>query len=325
MYNIIWDVRFKNEANEVYRLETVDSIEVTSSVDNLADTAIITVPDAYMNQVLSIQEQIQRGTYVVIKLGYDKKLETEFEGYVQDIQTNDFSIKIMCEDALFLYRKSVKDVELKPTSVSKIANYINSQINPEYKVVCDYDIAYEKFVIHQATGFDVLKKLADETKANIYFDTAKKELHIHPAYVEKGGDVLYSMQHNIETSSLEYKRAIDRKHEITVESIDKNGKVSSYTTGTTGGDKTTLKVGSVSEGDLKRIADSELSRRMFDGYEGSFDAWLVPVCKPTFSAKIVDKDYPEKTGTYYVKSVKTSISSSGGKRTVEPGIKLANG
>ena len=322
MYNIIWYIKFKNEAGEIYSLQTVDTIEIECSVDNLADVAFITLPDAVMNQILNIEDKIGRGTEVTIKAGYDKKLETEFEGFVTDIQTNNSSIKIVCEDALFLFRKSIKDVELKPTSVTKIAEYIVSQIPGSFKVVCDFDIAYEKFVIHQATGYDVLKKLAEETKANIYFNTAKKELHIHPPYVEKGGDVLYSYQHNIESASLEYKKAIDRKMEVTVESVDKNGKVQSYTTGTTGGDKTTLKVGAVLPSELKRIADAELIKRSADGYEGSFDTWLVPMVKPTYSAKIVDKDYPEKTGKYYVVSVKTTISSSGGKRTVTPGVKL---
>ncbi|KGO89735.1 hypothetical protein [Flavobacterium suncheonense] len=323
MYNIIWDIKFKNEKGETYSLKTVETIEVECSVDNLADIAFISIPDAVNNQVLSLENKIGRGTEVTIKAGYDKKLETEFEGYITEVQTNNSTIRIVCEDALFLFRKAVKDVELKPTSVKKIAEYIVKAINPGFKVVCDFDIAYEKFVIHKATGYDVLKKIAEETKANIFFDTTKKELHIHPPYVEKGGDVIYSYQHNIESASLEYKKAIDRKVEVTVESVDKNGKVQSYTNGTTGGDKVTLKVGAIAQGELKRIADAELIKRSADGYEGSLESWLIPMVKPTYSAKIYDRDYPEKTGKYYVVSVKTSISSSGGKRTVQLGVKLS--
>lgn len=324
MYNIVWEIKFTNEDGQVYSLQTVETIEIESSVDNLADLAFITLPDAVMNQVLSLQDKIKRGSKVVIKAGYDRRMETEFEGYVTDISTNNSSIKISCEDALFVFRKKVSDVELKPTSVAKIAEHLVKQIDPTFKVVCDFDITYEKFVIHQATAYDVLKKLAEETKANIYFNTAKKELHIHPPYIEKGGDVLYSYQHNIETASLEFKKAIDRKVEVTVESVDSSGKVKSFTTGTTGGEKIALKVGAIPESELKRIADAELLKRSADGYEGSLDAWLIPIVKPTYSAKIVDKDYPEKTGKYYVISVKTSISSSGGKRSVQLGVKLSS-
>ncbi len=322
MYKIDWSIKFITNG-EIYRLETVVSIEIESSVDNLVDTAVITLPEAVMNQVLNIGNIVKRGTKVIIQAGYDNNLETEFVGYVLDVVTNDSSLKIMCEDALFLFRKSVKDVELKPTSLPKIAQKLINEIDKNFKLVCDYNITYEKFVIHQATGYDVLKKLAEETKANIFFNTEKKELHIHPPYIEKGGEVIYSMQQNIEKSSLEFKKALDRKFEVTVEKTNLKGKIESFTTGTTGGDKVTLKVGSVSTVDLKKIANAELIRRSADMYEGSFDGWLIPKVKPTFTAKIKDEDYSEKDGKYYVTAVATSISESGGKRTVKLGVKLS--
>lgn len=322
MYNIIWDIKFKTEGS-TYSLQTVASIDIETNVDNLSDTAVITLPEAVMNQVLNIGNEVKRGSEVTIKAGYDKKMETEFVGYVQDIVTNDSSLKIMCEDALFRFRKGVKDVELKPTSLPKIAQYLINQIDASFTLKCDYDITYEKFVIHQATGYDVLKKLAEETKANIYFNTEKKELHIHPPYIEKGGEVIYSMQRNVENSSLEFKKALDRKIEVTVEKTNLSGKIETYTTGTTGGDKVTLKVGSVSNADLKKIADAELIRRSADMYEGSIDTWAIPFVQPTYSAKIKDEDYPEKDGKYYVVGVTTSISDAGIKRTVKIGIKVS--
>ncbi len=322
MYNIIWDIKFKTDG-VTYSLQTVASIDIECSVDNLADTATITLPEAVMNQVLNIGDQVKRGSEVVIKAGYDKTLVTEFIGYVQDIVTNDSSLKIKCEDALFLFRKGVKDVELKPTSLPKIAQALIDQIDPTFKLVCDYDITYEKFVIHQATGYDVLKKLAEETKANIYFNTEKKELHIHPPYLEKAGEVIFSMQVNIEKSSLEFKKALDRKVEVTVESTNLKGKVESETVGTTGGDKITIKVGSVDVASRIKIANAELLRRSADMYEGSIDTWLIPFVQPTYSAKIKDEDYPDKDGKYYVTGVTTSINESGGKRAVKIGVKLS--
>ena len=209
--------------------------------------------------------------------------------------------------------------------MKSIARLLVDQIDPSYTVLCDYDIAYEKFVVHQATAYDVLKKLQSETKANIYFNTEKKQLHIHPPYVEKGGEVRYSMQRNIEQSSLEYKRAIDKKIEVTIESTDIKGNTKKITSGTTGGDKVTIKMGSMSEADMRKIADAELLKRSADGYEGSFDAWLVPFVQPTYSAIVKDSDYPYKDGRYYVVSVTTNFSESGGKRTVQLGVKLGNG
>jgi len=74
---------------------------------------------------------------------------------------------------------------------------------------------------------------------------------------------------------------------------------------------------------MKKIADNEVLKQSAAGYEGSFDTWLIPFCKPTFSARIKDEDYPEKTAYYYVKSVTTTLSEAGGVRTITPGIKLS--
>lgn len=326
MFDINWQVRFKNDIGH-FDLGIVASIDIEENVDNLVDTATITLPEAVMNQILQIQDKLNRGTEVVIKLGYDDDLKTEFVGFVQDIVSNDSSLKIVCEDALFLFRVGVKDEEIKMTSIRNVAQKLIDQINPSYILKIDgYEdtVYFEKFVIHQATGYDVLKKLAEETKANIYFNTDKKELHIHPPYVEKGGNVTYSMQVNVETSSLEWKKMIDRKVEVTIESVDSNGKVKSYTTGTTGGEKVTVKSQMpLSDSAMAFKADAELIRYSADMYEGTFDSWGIPFVKPTYSAKIKDEDYPEKDGNYYIVSVTTSVSESGFKRTIKPGVKLS--
>ncbi|QDP85192.1 hypothetical protein FNJ88_06295 [Chryseobacterium sp. SNU WT5] len=322
MYQLDWNINFKNKDGD-WRLGILAECEIEKSVKNLADFATIILPEADMNIVLKIQDFIKRSDEVRIKLGYDGKLETEFQGYVKEIITEDSSLKILCEDGLFLFRKGIKNKEFKPASVKQIAQYVVGQIDQSYKVVCTYDLPYDKFTIYQATGFDVLAKLQEETGADIYFDMQNKELHIHPAYTRKAGEVDYSMQHNIETSSLEYKSADDRKVEVTVESVGLDGKTISKTVGQTGGDKITKKVGRMSANAIKIIADTEYSNKMAPGYEGSFDAWLLPYVEPNFTVGIYDKDYPYKDGRYYAESVVTNFSENGGKRTITPGIKLS--
>ena len=322
-YNLDWEIKFKT-GSKVYNLGMLLECEIEKNVENLADVAVITLPETVLNQALKVKDKIGRGSEVTIKTGYNGDLKTEFIGFVRDI-TTDGSLKIHCEDALFLFRRGIKDKMLKPTSVKKIAEYVCSEIGEGYKVVVEGDLAYEKFVIHQATGYDVLMKLQEETKYNIYFNTEKKELHIHPPFIEKkdNGYVIYCMQKNIEKSSLEYKKAIDRKFELTIEKTKKDGTVVTEKIGQSGGETKTLKVGSLDAKSVKMRAEAEFKEFASDRYEGSFDTWLIPYCEPTYSAKIVDFDYPEQSAIYYVKATKINISSSGGIRTITPGIKLA--
>jgi hypothetical protein len=322
-YNLDWEIKFKT-GSKTFKLLMLLECEIEKNVENLADVAVITLPETVLNQALKVKDKIGRGSEVTIKTGYNGNLKTEFIGFVRDI-TTDGSLKIHCEDALFLFRKGIKDKMLKPTSVKKIAEYVCAEIGEGYKVVVEGDLAYEKFVIHQANGYDVLMKLQEETHYNIYFDTEKKELHIHPPFIEKkdNGYVIYCMQKNIEKSSLEYKKAIDRKFELTIEKTKKDGTVITEKIGQSGGETKTVKVGTLDAQSIKMRAESEFKEFAVDKYEGSFDAWLIPYCEPTYSAKIVDFDYPEQSGIYYVKSTKVTISSSGGVRTITPGIKLA--
>lgn len=322
LLDIDWNIEFNNNGKRT-RLALMAEVDIIKDVDNLADTATIVLPESIMNETLNFENKIGRGTEVTIQMGYNRDLKTRFKGYIQDITNNDSSLKILCEDALFLFRVGVPDKEMKPTSAKQVAQYVIDNIDPTFKMDCTFDISYEKFTIHQATGYDVLKKLQEETKANITFDTQNKTLNIHPPYTKKGGEVYYSMQKNIEASSLEYKNKLDYKLEVTVESTDIKGNVRSITAGTTGGDKLTLKVGAMSEASMKLVADAALQRSTSAGYEGTFDTWLIPFVEPTYSARIKDEDYPEKTAWYYVKAVNINLSSSGGKQTITPGIKLS--
>lgn len=319
--DIDWNIEFKSNGKRS-RLALMAELEIIKDVDNLADTATIILPESIMNEALNFENKIGRGTEVLIQLGYNGNLENEFVGYIKDMTVNESSLKILCEDALFLFRVGVPDKEMKPTTVSQIAQYVIDNVDSSFQLDCTFDIDYEKFTIHQATGYDVLKKLQEETKANIFFDTENKILFIQPPYTNKGGEVYYSMQKNIEASSLEYKNKFDAKLEVTVESTDIKGNVRKFVAGTTGGDKLTLKVGAMSEASMKKVAEAALQRQNAAGYEGSFDTWLVPFVAPTYSAQIKDEDYPNKTAFYYVKAVTTSLSSGGGKRTITPGIKL---
>lgn len=303
-----------------YKLGLLESVEIHKSVDLLADTAIVVVPGVVYNQSLDIEEKVKVGDPVVIRLGYDDNLVTEFEGYLQRIDTDDNSLAFNCEDAIYLTRKPVKDKQFNKTTVKEIVEYCLSQIGMK-GLDCTYNITYEKFVIKNANAYDVLKKLQDDTKANIYMKGG--ELNIHPAYVEKGGDVYFDFAINIEESDLKYRSKNDRNYEITVEGITLDGKKKTVTVGTTGGEKRTVKVFNVmSDTALKQRGLEEMKYLVYDGYEGSITGWLIPFVEPTYSAHIYDKEYEYKTGSYYVVSVTTTFDENGGVRKVELGRKL---
>ena len=315
MYKMSWKISVGN-----YNLLLIDSVEVIRSVEKLSDTGTITLPATAYNKTLDIESKIKHGDAVIIEFGYNDTFYEEFKGYLNSIQTDNGSLVLELEDGLFQYRKSLKNIELKNVSVSDVLNHVNAEIGG-FSLKCDYDFKYDKFVINNATGYDVLKKIQEEAKPNIYLKGTV--LHVHPQYSENFGSADYNFSVNIESEELKYRKADERKFQVIVESKGKDGKVLRYEAGTTGGDKMTINVSGITDtASLKKLATEALATKVYTGYDGTFTGWLLPYCDAGYKASITDKDYPVKDGTYYVLEVKTNFSKSGGVRTIKLGKKL---
>ena len=317
MYRMSWNIRIGG-----FRLKMVEKVSIKRSVELLSDTATITLPGTVFNKAINIEDKIKVGDDVEIELGYNDDLKPEFKGYLKAIKTDGGSLTLELEDDIYLFRKSVKDEEMKNASVKNILANICSQVG-DFSVSCDYDFSYDKFVINNATGYDVLKKIQDEASPNIYLKD--KVLHVHPQYAEIFGEARYDFSRNIERdgTDLKYKSEDERKLLVVVEGTDETGATVSVEKGTTGGDKMTLKLPGVSsKSSLEQKAQSVLDQKVYTGYEGSFQTWLVPYVDAGYKVRITDPDYEVKDGTYYVLSVETTFSKDGGVRKITLGKRL---
>ena len=317
MYTLDFEVKI----GEFY-LGMVDSITIHKSVELLADTCEIILPAARLNKALEIEEQIKRGDEVSVSIGYKEVgIKEEFKGYLQRISTDGGSIKLFCEDDLFQFRKDLPNEELKKISLADLLSKVVKGIGKNYKVDCSYTWVYDKFVIRDATGYDVLKKVQEECGADIYLKDGV--LHIHPPGEVIGKERFYDFAVNIEEAELSFKRAEDKKVKVVVKAIMPDGKVKEIEVGSTGGEKVEVKCHASDTASMKARGEAEVKRRTFDGYDGSITTWLIPECNPGDTASIHDGDYTYKDGTYFVRSVTTEFSEGGGKRKVELGYRLS--
>ncbi|MEZ0611928.1 hypothetical protein ACAW74_25675 [Fibrella sp. WM1] len=308
-----------------HKLSAVESVVVESSTELLADEATITIPAKYLNQALAIESQIKRGDAVTIRLGYDGQNPVRFTGFVTALKPNaPFVIK--CQDGAYLLRKGIPDKTFKKCSVRQVLDYVVDQVNKQGEqsltVVGDAgQMQLDSFTIVSATGIQVLEKLKD---LGLALYCKGNEVRCHLRYTEKTGDVRYDFTRNVETSDdLEFVRADDIK--VKVEVIGggkkKKGKAEG---GQDGGEKVTLHKPNVSDtATLNKIVKEELKKRSFDGFRGSLKTWLVPFVEVGYTARLADPSYPDRAGAYYVTSVKTEFSSSGGRCTVGLGIKVS--
>lgn len=304
-----------------WRLGMVEKVTVRRSVEELADTAVITLPGAEYNAALQVEDKLHRGDPVTIDLGYDEVgMVREFTGWVQRIGTDGGAITLECEDDLYLFRKAVPDAQLSNITLADLLARVVEGIGGGFTVDCSYSWTYAQFVISSATGYDVLKKVQEECGADIYIEG--RTLHVHGPGEKVGNTVLYDFTRNIQDSDLTYRRTEDRRVRVVVKALTPDGKVKEREYGTTGGDRVTVRAMSSDDESMRLRGESEHKRLTFDGYDGNIVTWLVPYVKPGDKAELHDPDYEYKDGAYYVRSVETEFSADGGTRIVELGYRL---
>ena len=304
-----------------YKLGMVEKVEINRSVEQLADSAVVTLPGAEYNVALDVEQRLHRGDRIVINLGYDEiGMVQEFEGWVQRIGTDNGAITLQCEDDLYLFRKALKDQQLLNVSLKSLLDLVVEGVGGGFDIDCSYSWKYEKFVINSATGYDVLRKIQEESGADIYIQD--KTLHVHAPGEKVGSTIYYDFAQNVQDCDLTYRRTEDRRVRVVVKALLPDGKVKEKEYGTTGGDKVTVKCASSDDESMKLRGESEHKRLTFDGYDGNIVTWLVPYIKPGDKAVLHDRDYDYKDGSYFVRAVTTEFSADGGRRTVELGYRL---
>ncbi len=136
-----------------FRLTTLESVVVTRSVENLADTATITLPGAVCSYAPELETMLGEGDPVCIRLGYDargQELPVEFEGFVSRIGREEGAVKIRCEDGIYRFRRDLKNAVLASVSVKELLEHVLRELGG-LELSCDYDFKYDRFAIYETT------------------------------------------------------------------------------------------------------------------------------------------------------------------------------
>lgn len=306
----------------------MSSVKIIKDVTKLTDTATVICPAVVNGRSLSFTKDVSRWMPVTIELGYNGKLEKEFEGYVDKVTTSDGRIRIECADALLNFKKvRVPDGEMKSPRLKDVLDRIVGEVNKHnqdpLKVECKYDYGYDKYTFHNCTAYDVIDKVQKEGNPNIYVKDGT--LHVEPPYTNSEGSAVYSMQDNIRKDGLKlkWKEEKDNPTKVIVTATGKDGSEVKGTYGEDGGNEVKMSMkGKMSVEDVRKIAESIYRQKVYTGYEGSFGAWLVPFCDAGYTVDVRDKSNVIRGGRYWVSRVEVEMSSAGASRQVYIGCAL---
>lgn len=304
-------------------IDWVHGIEVVSSWKQLTDTAVVKLPaNVILNERKSAEEtrhafleNIHFNDVVTIELGYDNVFTTVFKGYVTDIKTG-VPIEILCEDEMYQFKQN-NIVDSEGETIPDLMKRHFPGVN-----IKALDLNVGKYAIDNLNGAQLLEKLQSDYSVYSFFRNG--ELIVGNQYnAEKAKTHQFKLEYDMISEELEYRKADQVKLHVKAIYSQPDGETIEATAGDDSGDTRVIHTNTADEKQLEEIAKAELSRLSYDGWRGKFTAFGRPTVQ---HGDIVELLYTEgnsdKTGKYFVDTVRTTFGLSGFRQEIELGPKV---
>lgn len=301
-------------------------IEMVSDINSLTDTCRITIPRKYnwLGEDIAMGDEphIKRGDAVLVQMGYDGKLKTQFKGYVKNVKAG-VPVTIECEDAMFLLKqKMIK--ELNIASGKKLSEWMSILGVTDIKTVTN-DIVLGDLRVTKMTVAQVFEWLKNKYGIQTYFrisESGESVLYSGLAYsqlIPDRKECTYRFGSNIiDANDLVYRREDDVRLKVVAKGWKRNNTKIELFVGDPDGEIRTVHTSNVNEIELKVFAENQLKRFKYTGYRGSFMTFGEPSIRIGDIANIVGNQY-NPDGKYLVSKVTKRIGvTTGYKQTIEP-------
>ena len=156
---------------------SVNEIEITKSVEELGDTAVIKLPTRFKvkqnGEQKFTEDAIKVGDKVVITLGYqDKYSGVEFTGFVKKISPK-IPLEIHCEDAMYQLRRKNITKSWETTTVKEVLQEVVKD-TPIQLADNIPEIKLDKWIIKGANGTQVLESFKKDLLLTIFINDEGK-------------------------------------------------------------------------------------------------------------------------------------------------------
>ena len=312
-----------------YDFNAVNGIEITKSVEDLSDTAVIKLPTKFKirqnGEQKFVEEAIKVGDLVFITLAYEGVYSgLEFTGYVKKISPK-VPMEIHCEDSMWLLRRKNINKVWGKTTVKEIVQYLIEGTGLKMsKYMENQNISLDKWIVRNANGAQVLESFRKDLAQTVFIDD-HGDLYVGlQQFTNIGETVIYDLNYNLVENNLEFKTKEDRRIKVkynymnpktnkkeTIEVGDADGEVREYTTSVVSDMK-----------QLEQMALAEIEKLKYDGFDGDITSFLVPFATRGMKAKLVDSDHENRNGNYFIKKVVTTFDTGGARRKVTLGTRI---
>jgi hypothetical protein len=343
MLRLINRVKIYTNDGSFITIETINEVTITRSFDTQTQTAKVILPRNLRYENKNIYEGtnplIKRGNKIELYAGYYPNIPLLFSGYISKINNN-VPLEILCEDEMFLLKQkqapnlSYKSVNLR-TFIEKMLG--DSKIPFEA-----LDAELGQIRTQNASIGKVLQVLRDEPYG-LYSYFINGTLYVGLPFqtnLAKEQVFLFERQMIVDGMDLIYLKKEDVKVIIKGVIVSKDNKKTEYVYLYEGDKLVSYESNSAkydsADGALRTLFQYGGTKKQLDvsakifmeqvnytGYYGSFNTFLEPTVVPGDHAIIDSYKYPERKGTYLIKSVETSFGTNGGRQKIELERKIA--
>lgn len=309
-----------------YIFNQVNEIEITKSVEELSDTAVIKLPTRFKvrqnGEQKFTEDAIKVGDKVTITLGYEGKYSgVEFTGFVKKISPK-IPLEIHCEDALWVLRRKNITRSWEKTTMKEILTEVVKD-TPVQLADNIPSVNLDKWIIKNANGAQVLESLKKDLLMTAFINDEGKLYCGLQQLTNVGQTVVYDLNYNLVENNLEFKSKEERKIKIKYTYIDKENKRKSIEVGDPDGEQRTYHTSVISDTKkLEEMANAEIEKLKYDGFEGDVTSFLIPYATRGMKAKLLDNEHPNREGNYFIKKVVTNFGTGGARRKITIGNKL---
>ena len=305
-----------------------------------------------INNIIQGDDPIfRRGDNVVVKLGYDRTLKTAFVGRLAEV-IPDKPIMLMCQDDMYDLKQNSfvdEDINLKNTTLKELidrlfqfgaAGFISNTAIADIEIgdikVKDSTVAKVLDYLRSKLGIvSYFRANEDETTtfvSGLPYSTEDPVNFTVEKAVDSDGVITYEDQdpsinaekttifrkgtNIIEDDSLVYKRKDDQRVLVIGKSKQSDNTLIEARAGDEGGDITTIKYPELNQEQLNQFVQDRLANSKYEGFEGSFMAFLEPKVRHGETVEFINNEVPEKNGVYLVKKVVTTFGYNGARQEI---------
>ena len=309
-----------------FSIRRISEVTIESSWKNICGNAELILPRNVKDfDSKKLKEVFRRGDKVEVYLcyGMDEDLKLEFSGYIGKVSA-DYPIRILLEDEMWKLKQNPINFASKDISLSAfIKKFVTN-----YPIDVDVNVSLGAVRFTKVTFGEVLKKLQDEF--SLYSFIRNGKLTIAKPYSDVTDDFpAFDLERDCVSNDLNYLSQDERLVKIIGQSMQslakavkkrEKDKKLKFEFGDADASSTINWTFSVTNlKDLEREVKRMYNDWKKEGWDGSFTTFGFPSVQHGQKVKLTSTLYEDRSGTYYIDSVKKKFSNDGYRQVIELG------